>query len=92
MKRNSIHFRAGDLRPGTSRRRHQAPWRNVSEMSETSKQWSHPGSASVAQQVPAFPLKGGCHEVTGGFLINYRSSDLTLYCSLNFSKIPLATS
>ena len=31
MKRNSIHFRAGDLRSGTGRRRHQAPWRNVSE-------------------------------------------------------------
>ena len=27
MKRNSIHFRAGDLRPGSGRRRHQAPWR-----------------------------------------------------------------
>ena len=25
MKRNSIHFRAGDLRPGTGRRRHQPP-------------------------------------------------------------------
>lgn len=50
MKRNSIHFRAGDFRPGTGRRRHQAPWRNVSEMSETSKQWSHPGSCGAKRR------------------------------------------
>ena len=60
MKRNSIHFRAGDLRPGTGRRRHQAPLRNVSEMSKTSKQWSHPGSGGAKRrQVPAFPLNRG---------------------------------
>lgn len=36
------------------------PWRNVSEMSETSKQWSHPGSGGAKRrQVPAFPLNRG---------------------------------
>ena len=30
------------------------------------KQWSHPGSASAALQVPAFPLEGGCRGATGG--------------------------
>ena len=60
MKRHSIHFRAGDLRPGTGQRRLQAPWRNVSEMSETSKQWIHPGSGGAKRrQVPAFPLNRG---------------------------------
>ncbi|MBQ2068724.1 MAG: hypothetical protein II465_01195, partial [Bacteroidales bacterium] len=39
--------------------RRQPPWRNVSEMSKTSKQWSHPGSASVAQQVPVVPPERG---------------------------------
>ncbi len=28
----------------------------------------HPGSASEAQQVPAFPLKGGCRIATGGWM------------------------
>lgn len=44
-------------RNGTGRR--QPPWRNVSKMSKTSKQWSHPGSASVAQQVPVVPPERG---------------------------------
>lgn len=33
---------------------------------EASKQRRHPGSASEAQQVPAFPLKGGCRKATEG--------------------------
>ena len=33
---------------------------------EASKQRRHPGSASEAQQVPAFPLKVGCRKATEG--------------------------
>ncbi|MBO4844578.1 MAG: hypothetical protein J5490_08425 [Bacteroidales bacterium] len=46
-------------RSGAERRRRQAPCRSVSEISVRKlKQRRHPGSASEAQQVPVFPLKG----------------------------------